>query len=260
MADVKISGLPVATAIASPDVTPIVQGGVTKQADVGLFAGLSGSITNQQIAFGNGTSIMGSDNLKWDGQILQVQDDATAHNLFVGFQENPFGPISGTHNTGIGIDVLDTLTTGSDNVAIGFNAGSTFDTASENVCIGSGAFAENNSSFATVIGKDATADADSGVAIGNSARASGLESVAIGHTAHALADNTMVLGAFGAITDIYCGFRTSNSTATATVHADIFTARTGFIGDGSQIIFPDSDPHIAGAGYWLAGILTRSNG
>ncbi len=37
MADTKISELPVATAIASPDVAPIVQGGVTKQADVSLF-------------------------------------------------------------------------------------------------------------------------------------------------------------------------------------------------------------------------------
>ncbi len=37
MADTKISELPVATAIASPDVSPIVQGGVTKQVDVSLF-------------------------------------------------------------------------------------------------------------------------------------------------------------------------------------------------------------------------------
>ncbi len=260
MADVKISELPVATAIASPDVAPVVQGGVTKQANVGLFAGLSGNIANQQVAFGNGTSIMGSDNFKWDGGVLLLQDDSSLHNLFVGFQENPFGPISGTHNTGLGVDVMDTLTTGNDNVAIGFNAGSTFDTASENVCVGSGAFAENNSSFTVVIGSGAIADADSTIAIGESARASGADSIAIGQSSHALADNSMVLGAFGRITDIYCGFRTSNSTATATVHADIFTARTGFIGDGSQIIFPDSDPHISGAGYWSGGVLTRSNG
>ncbi len=37
MADTKISELPVANAIASPDVAPIVQGGVTKQANVSLF-------------------------------------------------------------------------------------------------------------------------------------------------------------------------------------------------------------------------------
>ncbi len=39
MADVKISELPVATSIASPDIAPIVQGGVTKKADVSLFGG-----------------------------------------------------------------------------------------------------------------------------------------------------------------------------------------------------------------------------
>ncbi len=43
MADTKISELPIATAIASPDVAAIVQGGVTKQADVSLFGG---SFTN----------------------------------------------------------------------------------------------------------------------------------------------------------------------------------------------------------------------
>ncbi len=37
--NVKISELPVASTIASPDVAPIVQGGVTKQADVSLFGG-----------------------------------------------------------------------------------------------------------------------------------------------------------------------------------------------------------------------------
>ncbi len=37
--DVKISELPVASTITSPDVAPIVQGGVTKQADVSLFGG-----------------------------------------------------------------------------------------------------------------------------------------------------------------------------------------------------------------------------
>ncbi len=46
MADTKISELPVATAIASPDVAPIVQGGVTKQADVSLF----GSFLSTNIA------------------------------------------------------------------------------------------------------------------------------------------------------------------------------------------------------------------
>ncbi len=50
MADTKISELPVATAIASPDVAPIVQGGVTKQADVSLFGGSSSSFISANVA------------------------------------------------------------------------------------------------------------------------------------------------------------------------------------------------------------------
>ncbi len=259
MADVKISELPVATAIASPDVAPIVQGGVTKQADVGLF-GLSGSITDHQVAVGNGTAISGSDNFKWNGQGLLLQDDATLHNVFIGFQENPFGPISGDRNVGIGVDVMDVLTTGTGNTAVGFNAGSNYDTGSDNTCIGNDAQAENNASSVVAVGSGAKVSTDAGIAIGLSAKADGVNSVAIGPTSHALSDNVMVLGAFGAITDIYCGFRVSNGKVYANVHADIFTATTGFIGDGSQIVFPDSDPHIDGAGYWSSGVLTRSNG
>jgi hypothetical protein len=30
--------------------------------------------------------------------------------------------------------------------------------------------------------------------------------------------------------------------------------------DSDSIIFPESDPHIAGAAYWVAGVLTKSNG
>ncbi len=73
MADTKISELPVATAIASPDVAPIVQGGETKQADVSLF-GIKGSIADKQVAFGDGVVIAGDDNLRWDlsGSVLSV--------------------------------------------------------------------------------------------------------------------------------------------------------------------------------------------
>ncbi len=49
--DVKISELPVATSIASPDVAPIVQGGVTKQASVSLF---KSSFTNVYSVDANG--------------------------------------------------------------------------------------------------------------------------------------------------------------------------------------------------------------
>ncbi len=53
MADTKISELPVATAIASPDVAPIVQGGVTKQADVSLFGSVLSANTARVDTSGN---------------------------------------------------------------------------------------------------------------------------------------------------------------------------------------------------------------
>ncbi len=62
MDDTKISELPVATAIASPDVAPIVQGGVTKQADVSLFGGsafLSADIARVDPSGNDGTGTVG---------------------------------------------------------------------------------------------------------------------------------------------------------------------------------------------------------
>ncbi len=53
MSDTTISNLPIATAIASPDITAVVQGGVTKRADVSLFGSssswgaISGTLSNQ---------------------------------------------------------------------------------------------------------------------------------------------------------------------------------------------------------------------
>lgn len=39
------------------------------------------------------------------------------------------------------------------------------------------------------------------------------------------------------------------------------TGATGATGAaGSAAVFPDSDPHIAGAGYWVTGVLTKSAG
>ncbi len=63
MADTKISELPVATAIASPDVALIVQGGVTKQADVSLFGGsfLSNETVRVDPVYGDdSTGVMGN--------------------------------------------------------------------------------------------------------------------------------------------------------------------------------------------------------
>lgn len=52
-----------------------------------------------------------------------------------------------------------------------------------------------------------------------------------------------------------------------TILDDTFTgsANDVLVSNGSQalwssVVFPDSDPHIAGAGYWVAGVLTKSAG
>jgi hypothetical protein len=38
------------------------------------------------------------------------------------------------------------------------------------------------------------------------------------------------------------------------------TALSKLHGKGDAIVFPDSDPHVAGAAYWVAGVLTKSAG
>ncbi len=91
MADEKISELPAATSVNTSDVLPIVQNGTTKKATASLLikggGGIGGSISDQQVAFGNGTAIAGDDNLKYDVSLhaltvgtvtLNVNDDGTA--------------------------------------------------------------------------------------------------------------------------------------------------------------------------------------
>lgn len=39
---------------------------------------------------------------------------------------------------------------------------------------------------------------------------------------------------------------------------DVTSSR--FNGPGDGIVFPDSDPHVAGAAYWVGGVLTKSAG
>jgi len=38
-------------------------------------------------------------------------------------------------------------------------------------------------------------------------------------------------------------------------------SKTGiFAGKADALVFPDSDPHVAGAAYWVTGVLTKSAG
>ncbi len=61
MADTKISELPVASVISSPDVAPVVRAGVTMQADVSLFGSiLSRNITRVDASGGDSTGAIGN--------------------------------------------------------------------------------------------------------------------------------------------------------------------------------------------------------
>ncbi len=298
MADVKISELPSATSIASPDVAPIVQGGVTKQADVSLFNSLKASLilhsaanqTNVPYNFQNaGIVVYDSDNSEifrlWssflsdsifigsaageatDGTTSESQNTVLggfafrhntdgSDNTAVGFQSLTSN-LSGNSNTGIGSNALSSLATGDNNVAVGDSALGNADGISDSVAIGAGV--DFNSNKCVVIGSGATGDefdelvaigynanaqggADA-IAIGSGAQTNGENAIAIGSAASASNDNTIVIGN-GDITDFYGGN----------------DGQAIFHGLGDAMVFPDSDPHIAGAGYWLAGVLTRSSG
>ncbi len=185
MADTKISELPVATVIASPDVAPVVRNGVTMQADVSLFLGSVPSI------------------------------DSTT-NVLVG------------DGSGNAVDSILPATGINEGIAIGIGASS--GTGRFGIAIGDGAVA-----------------ADTAIAIGYNAICPDLDTIVLGH------DTT---------NDAYFGGADPDSSS-CTVHAPNYIAHSevnGFTGLGNGIVFPDSDPHIVGAGYWLAGVLTRSAG
>ncbi len=103
MADTKISELPVATAIASPDVAPIVQGGVTKQADVSLFGGpfLSANVARVDPSGNDGTGTVGDLNKPF----LTVQ---AAINTIEALTPIPDWPVIDIGNNDHSADVLTT--------------------------------------------------------------------------------------------------------------------------------------------------------
>ncbi len=252
MDDLKITQLPVATAVNASDLLPIVQSGTTKQAAaslIGTGVGIGGSIANQQVAFGNGTDIAGSDNFKFISATNALSiGNFTTGDLFIGQNAGGIPSADSTAigdralasstgfgaNTAVGKIALTDLTTGSNNVAVGDSAGAAFIEGSNNVAIGSAAAAGGS-------------DANDCIAIGGGTDVSGTNVITIGAGTSNSNDNTALIGN-GDITDISFG------DGSATVHAG------AYIGNGSQLIFSDSDPHIAGAGYWAAGVLTRSNG
>ncbi len=315
MADTKISELPAATSVDSPDLVPIVQGGETKRAAVGLFQSFLKFIgldfTGNNLTFMNGTTMWkstGNSNSTQSSGTLTIGQEyliKTYHSpddfTNVGASSNangilftatgttpsvwssstviytrPYTPITagiivkdandvevwrlfasdpgsgnedrglyigagaganaiqhssgGQDSTAVGFGALGSVTTGQDNTGLGtFAGGAGLVTGSANVFIGSN------------VGTGAS-DISNSVAIGAGIVITGSNAIAL--NAFADDDNTAVIGN-DALTDAYFGSTSGN----AILH-----------GKGDAIVFPDSDPHVAGAAYWVLGVLTRSAG
>jgi hypothetical protein len=219
MADTKISELPVATAIASPDVAPVVQSGITKQADVSLFGppfvlnpndvlakdenanvlvGRSSATTPTELVF---TSVISSN--------VVGQDDDTTNllNLNIG--------TSGTPQNGMGGRILigvQDLSAGTQDIGIITAAWYDIDNLKGNLNFAVGVGQADTMTLwpSAAMSIDGADDPGEGyVNVTNGYKINGVE-----------------------LSDVL----------------------------GNSIVFPDSDPHIVGAGYWLAGVLTRSAG
>ncbi len=288
MADTKISELPVATAIASPDAVPIVQDGVTKQALVSLFRSFLKFIgldfTGNNLTFMNGTTMWKSTGDSNDQttnpytpttsgivvkdanndeiwRLWANADNVSGSSIFLGAHAGENLTDVSDKSVVIGNHTLPQQTnTNSGNTIIGYRAGGslTGDTdvvGFQNTLIGEGAAiytatrdaGTQNVSQAVVVGGGANAVGNQSVAIGYAVDALGTNQIAIGVGAELHLDNpdNIVLIGNGDITDAYFG----SLAGLSILH-----------GKGNAIVFPDSDPHVAGAAYWVLGVLTKSAG
>ncbi len=282
MADVKISELPAATFVGSPDIVPIVQAGATKKAAVTLFQSFLKFIgldfTGNNLTFMNGAIMWKSTGDSTHpytpttaGIIVKDASNAEVWRLWAdapGSSDNLFfgrlaGDITVTTNTGsqnIGIGAQafkDVATIGQQNTGIGWRVfGERSVIGHTNTLIGSNArLSGENVDNAVGVG-DGLSIGSNSVALGSGAEAGGNFSITIGPDISANDDDQVSIGG------------TANSPHTATVGSDTVTdffaggssANAIFHGKGDAIVFPDSDPHIIGAAYWLAGALHRSAG
>ncbi len=264
MADVKISELPAAVSVDSPDLVPIVQAGATKKATISLlqsflkFVGLD--FTGNNLTFMNGTTMWKStgDNTHAytptnSGIIVKDADNNEVWRLWGDGDSNLFlgnalalsvdNDNAALNNTAVGAFALQQLVGGTNNVAIGKSSNDTVVDGSFNTVVGSGAATASDNSHSTEIGFSSSAG-DQSIAVGSRALSVGTNTIVIGYNLSNAVDNTAVYGN-SSNTDAYFGSTSGN----AILH-----------GKGDAIVFPDSDPRIVGAGYWLAGVLTRSNG
>jgi hypothetical protein len=245
-----------------------VQAGVTKQADVSLFGvGSQLSVTFHSSGDTNdtGTYPFTADNARirmvdvGDVEILSIYSGGTIDtndgslfvgdslpagfpgsqdNVFVGMGIAPNVTSDAITNTGVGSGVFGRgssgLSSGSGNTAIGYAAGQSIEDGIQNTVIGEATdVLAPSATGITLVG----AQTDSGTSATQNA-------TAIGYLCTVTGSNTALIGN-DAVTDAFFGGETGN----AILH-----------GKGDAIVFPDSDPHVAGAAYWVLGVLTKSAG
>ncbi len=156
---------------------------------------------------------------------------------------------TGGFNTALGTWSLDHNTEGGSNTAVGFSSLENTETGSFNTAIGEEAGPDGSDQ----------ASLNNTVTVGGLAKVTGDDGIAIGFNATA-AENAIAIGAnTNANGANSCQIGDSNVATFSFGGSGVYINALG-IGGNAQLIFPDSDPHIAGAGYWLAGVLTRSSG
>ncbi len=280
MEDTKFSDLDPVTAVASPDFVAVVQGGVSKRADVSLFGGsfLSSNVARVDPSGSDGTGAVGDLNKPF----LTIQGAISA--IEVGSFDNPVIDIGGYSTTETLTTSLRLLTIRSDSRGassfqdITFTASFGFIFAFFENCAITGNISQTNnrtlnlfftnSSFfgATITGNaQLNINADSISEITGEINTAAFLGVTIRGCISPIGQvnvnapncGVVVEGSYlqdvlaaTTLTLIDSRVKGTNS-ADSTVYADVLL---------TNIVFPDSDPHIAGAGYWLAGVLTRSSG
>ncbi len=222
MNDTKFSELDPVTAVASPDFVAVVQGGVSKRADVSLLGpSIDISATSPITVTPDPITDAGAIGL-----------DVSINHAFTSFQSITITD-ENVDSAVMGIDLIHKST---DTPESGFGTG--FDVALEdstNTLQGVGSL--------TFAWEDATHASPKSTFIVVTRNGSLLRLFDSGGLS--LQNQTDPGNGWVNVTS---GYKINNVALSA---SDV---------GASPLVFPDSDPHIVGAGYWLAGVLTRSNG
>lgn len=174
-----------------------------------------------------------------------LDNDFNSANLYIGAGAGASQPTdnvdAGYSNVGVGASSLSSSTLSTYNTSVGSYAMTYLVDGSAVTGIGSGCGASvdasaNSRSISDLDCVFVGAYANRGPDVANDVPIE--NSIVIGHAAAGKGSNTAVLGN-DSITDTYL---------------------KGNVHGASVLVFPDADPHVAGAAYWVAGVLTKSAG